>query len=302
MKPKQSYFIALSFLIFFNQSDKSYGQNYLNVLNLNYSQASPSTDSASSSSFGSANLFIPIVYNKVKGHAITFGVNANSFRIYNDLQDDYNFYNLTLPIGLHYNFNSKWTGDFTVLNRLNSNFDPIKTSDYQFGLISTLSVRKNDDLAYKFGFYFNTELSGPLVVPFFGVNWQINEKAQLFGTLPRDATFHYRLNQKFAWGASFSGQVATYKLHSPTKETYVQRAKNEVGLFADFYLTDEIVFQIQGGYLIGTVYKEFYQGDQADWALSLVRFGDDRKELNRVKSDGVFGKISLMYRIDLTKL
>jgi len=293
----------INFIIIFLLSfQTSFAQDYLDLFNLNYSVNTPSSDSGINNTFQSANIFLPIVFNKEKGNAITIGANANSFNLQDTYGKDYDFYNLTVPVGLHYNFNKKLVGDFTILNRINSDFERDADKDYQIGLISTFSIKKSDSLSYKIGFYYNGELSGPLIVPFFGVNWKINDKLQVFGTLPRDATLLYRHNNRFGFGASFEGQIATYQLHNKTSKTYMQRAKNELGLFSDIYLTKSVVLQAKAGYLLGTVYKEYSDSDKIDWALSLFRFGDDRKELNKLNADGVFGKLSLIYRFDLSNL
>jgi len=293
--------IVLCLLIVIGQ--KSFAQDYLDIVNLNYSLNTPASDSGINNSFASANIFLPIVFDKEKGNAFTIGANANSFKIDNKYGKSYDFYNLTIPVGLHYNFNSKLVGDFTILNRINSDFESQPMSDYQLGLISIFSIKKNDSLSYKFGFYYNNAISGPLVVPFFGVNWKVNEKLQVFGTLPRDATVLYRHSARLGFGASFVGQIATYQLHNENSpNTYMQRAKNELGIFTDVYLTKSIVLQAKAGYLLGTVYKEFDEDAKIDWALSLFRFGDDRRELNKLNADGAFAKLSLIYRFDLSQL
>ena len=117
---------------------------------------------------------------------------------------------------------------------------------------------------------------------------------------PIAANAFYRYNQRWAMGASFRGQVASYTLNKGA--TYVQRSKNELGAWLALYLTPTIVLEAKAGYLIGTNYKEYRTEDKIDWALSLIRFGDERKALNTVNGDGVFGKISLLYRFDLNEL
>lgn len=277
-------------------------QDFLDIVDLNYCRTAPAKASNAANTFQSANLFVPIVFNKERGNAITFGANANSFHVERPEKKDLEFYNLTLPVGIHYIFSEKRTLDFTVLNRLNSDFSSDVWNDYQFGFISNLSIKKHDSLTYKVGLYYNAELSGPLFVPLFGVNWKVNDKLQVYGSLPRDATVQYRVNKRIGFGASFRGEIASYKLHNEDRDTYVQRARNEIGLFADVYLTNSVVFQLKGGYLLGTQYKEYEMDDKIDWALSLFRFGDNRNELSTIKSDGAFAKASLIYRFDLSNL
>jgi len=299
---KQQLSISYCFAVFFllRLSVPAHAQDFIDIVKFNTAQTIPLQDTSAPSTFATASIFIPLVYNKEKGNAITVGINTNHFHINAAEGKDYRFHNLTLPVGWHWNASEKWIVDITLLNRWNGDFAPLRSKDYQLGILSSFGYKKSETFTLKFGLYANRELSGPLLVPLVGVNWKINDKWQVYGMLPIEANAFYRASTHWAFGASFRGQVATYALNSGTN--YVQRGKNELGLFGAFYLTPTLVLEAKAGYLIGSNYKEYLSGDEVDWALSLVRFGDDRVPLNTENGDGFFGKISFLYRFDLNEL
>lgn len=279
-------------------SNTASAQDYLDIADFNYTFASPASDTGAATAYGSANILVPILLKN--NDAITIGANANVFEVNTPESNGYRFYNLTLPVGIHKNLSDNLSVDVTTLNRINSDFSPYKSSHYQFGVLTVFKKKRDENFSYKFGFYYNGEKSGPLFTPLLGVDWKVNDKLQVFGVLPRDATLFYRASDRLAYGASFRGQIASYDISTPEEDAYIQRTKNELGLFADFYLTDRIVLQGKGGYLVGTQFKEYNHDQQVDWALGPVRFGDDRNLNRAVSGDGAFVKISLIYRYDLS--
>ncbi|NQY68680.1 MAG: hypothetical protein HRT72_13280 [Flavobacteriales bacterium] len=245
------------------------------------------------------NLKIPILFKN--GDAVIVGANYNSFCV-DSADTRFHFYNVTLPVGLHKIFSDKLTADFITLNRFNTDFTNVDKGHFQYGLISTFSLKKSETFKYKFGLYYNYEKFGLFLVPLIGMDWKVNKKLQILGVLPREVTVLFKAHKKLTLGALFNGQITSYAMSTENGGGYVQRSKNDLGVFVDVYLTKSMVIQVGGGYLIGTNYKTYAKGDKMDWAMSFMKFGDDRKVIDKISGDGAYFKVKLLYRFDLTNV
>ena len=76
--------------------------------------------------------------------------------------------------------------------------------EYQFGGYAIANYKKNARLTYKMGVYINGDFFGLFVIPLLGIDWQINEKDNLFGVLPASLNYEHKLNNHFYTGAVFA--------------------------------------------------------------------------------------------------
>jgi len=157
------------------------------------------------------------------------------------------YYGLVLPVTLIKSIpNSKWSLLTTAILRMNDAYIN-SHSEWQFGgaILATKQVKK--DLVYKLGVYLNSDFFGLFVVPLLGIDWQINERTNLFGVLPASLTLEYKLDSKFYTGAVFRTFTNSYYDVGPN---YMRIDENELGLFLDFYPAKKILLNAEVGHSI----------------------------------------------------
>lgn len=217
-----------------------------------------------------------------------------------DAFSEYRARNMTLSLGANINLKEGRPLTVATFHRMNSDQFTIDGSAYQFAVVALYTYQKKENAEFRLGFYTNTEFMGPLVTPLFGIDWKISPKVRFYGVLPATGTLSFQQNDNWYIGADFLGVFQTYR-QPMDGDFYLQRAVNLLSFFSDYYLTDNIVFNAKIGFLLGSGYKLFEEGDQVDWALNLVKFGDDRTELDRIKTDGLVAKAGLVFRFNLEK-
>lgn len=215
-----------------------------------------------------------------------------------DAFSDYKARNMTLSLGANVNLGEGRPLTVATFHRMNSDQFTIDGSAYQFALVALYTYKKTENAEFRLGFYTNTEFMGQLVTPLFGIDWKISPRVRFYGVLPATGTISFQQNDNWFIGGDFLGVFQTYR-QPGDGDFYLQRAVNFMSLFSDYYLTDNIVFNVKVGLLVGSGYKLFEEGDKIDWALNLVKFGDDRTELDRIKTDGIVAKAGLVFRFNI---
>src|SRR5438105_683155 len=92
---------------------------------------------------------------------------------------------------------------FSFCKILPQNYETIGNKDLQMGGIAIMKFKKNDNLNYKFGLYYNSELFGPFFVPMIGIYYlSPNKKLETNIMLPLQADVNYKLNSFINVGAN----------------------------------------------------------------------------------------------------
>jgi len=138
-----------------------------------------------------------------------------------------------------------WLG--LTLNQINAGPENVSLKYYQPGFYTLFTIEKSKTMKYKLGALYKYEFSGPFIIPLFGVDWQVNDKLQIFGTLPISANVLYKPGEKLGYGLSFKGSIATYGLESGGVDTYIQENNNEIHALVDYYVAKRIVIQAKVG-------------------------------------------------------
>lgn len=238
---------------------------------------------------------IPILLSS--GDAILTGFAMEGAGV-EDVFSDYKARNMTLSLGANVSLSEGRPLTVATFHRMNSDQFTVDGSAYQFALVALYTYQKKENAEFRLGFYTNTEFMGQLVTPLFGIDWKISPKVRFYGVLPATGTLSFQQNDNWFIGADFLGVFQTYR-QPGDGDFYLQRAVNFLSFFSDYYLTKNIVFNAKVGFLVGSGYKLFEEGDKIDWALNLVKFGDDRTELDRIKTDGLVVKAGLVFRFNL---
>jgi len=263
---------------------KIFSQPYIDPLDVRYMNAS---HNASKSATPFTHLYIgsdlPIKL-KNKGFLV-FSPSYESWNIDSASGKNYlpEVNSVALPVSIIIPLNSgKWSVTATVMPRINSEGLKI-TNSFQLGGAFLANYKMKDQVKLKFGLYVNNEFFGIFVMPLVGIEWQINERDNIFGVLPGRLTYEHRLNKIFYTGVTFRAITNSYRLD---QENYLRIDDNQISAYIDFYVTKHMVFSGEGGYGIlrklrsGTGYNKNYLIDY-NWG------------------DGIYFKMCASYRIRL---
>ena len=122
--------------------------------------------------------------------------------------------------------------------KISSNFKKLGKSDYQVGGIALFKYTKNENLNYKFGLYYNSELFGPFFVPMVGLYYlSPNKKTEVNLMLPLQANFDYKLIPFIHIGANYNGLIRSYHLVDVAPQnynSYLGKSSNELSAYLKF--------------------------------------------------------------------
>ncbi len=147
---------------------------------------------------------------------------------------------------------AKWSAMAAFIPRWNGEPEVQFSKGFQAGGALLMTYHKNAGLSYKFGLYYNREFWGNFFIPLLGIDWTINKKQKLFGILPGYLIYENRLSKTISWGGNFRTFTSSYRLKSNTSSSvnFTRIDDNQLGAYADFYLTRKIVLSTETGYSI----------------------------------------------------
>ena len=205
----------------------------------------------------------------------------------------------TLKLGLNNKFNEKLSGTLVLLPKIASDYKSIGINDFQIGAIGILKLKKHDNLNYKVGLYYNSELFGPFFVPMLGFYYlSPNKKFEANIMLPLQGDISYKMVPFLSIGCNYNGLIRTYHLNEDNG-AYVSKFSNELYAYLKFDVTKKMCFQTKVGQSIGRKYKVYAENDKVDFGLPLAMIGGHRKQLNTNFSDGLIFQFAFFYRFSL---
>ena len=284
-------FILIAFVI------PGFTQNFVDLVNINYS-ISPSTgDTNAQVEKMGVHIQLPIVLDNKDVIITGFGGAVTEIRnFHEDNAYSQDLHNLVFLLGYKKIINEKvsWMG--LVLNQINAGPENVSLKYYQPGFYTVFTIAKSENMKFKIGALYKYEFSGPFIIPLFGVDWQVNDKLQIFGTLPISANVIYKPGDKLAYGFSFKGSIASYGLENGGVDTYIQENNNELHALIDYYVTKNIVLQGKVGYYADNKFRRYLPEDKVTASMGPVIIGDNRTPVSQAYGSGLAYKISLIYR------
>lgn len=299
------YILIFKFII---STGYIFSQNYVDILKVTGSTTSNNTfdTSASKTTINEvlADLTVPIKINE-KASVIT-GIIYESIqtKLFSD-DNVKSFGSTTLKLGINKVLTEKWSGTLVALPKIASDYKAISSKDFQLGAIGIMKYKKRDNLNFKLGLYYNTELFGPFFVPILGLYYlSPNKKFETNIMLPLQADANYKLFSFMTVGCNFNGQVRTYHLSDVTSSnhnSYVARSTNELFAYLKFNVTKNISLQTKVGQSFGRKYRVYNDNDKVYYGAPLLFVGEHRKQINTDFSNGMIFQVVLSYRINLDK-
>jgi len=272
-----------------------YAQPYVDIAKFNYSYSPQSglgeKKNPAKSQFFSAGLTIPI---ELKKDGDAFIINPFFDYIRGKVSErNFNVISQGFLIGfLKKDFLRNWNLLSGFILRHNKEPNEKVDDAWQYGGIILTTWKKNQFASFKFGVYYNKEFFGNYFMPLVGIDWRINTMNNLFGVLPGSMVFEHKVSRKFYVGSSFRALTNSYRLQTIdpcfsgdcSAKKYLRVDDNQLGIFADTYLSKKIVLTAETGYSI----------------LRKYRFGLKGQNIhlrNDYKNDNFYCRASIAYRL-----
>jgi hypothetical protein len=284
----------------------AFSQNYVDLLKVSASTTPNNTFDSSDVKTRINDLLVdltvPVKINE--GFSVLTGV------IYEDLQTKLfadgivkNFGSTTVKLGFNKQLTEKWSTTVIALPKIASDYNSFNQKDFQVGGIALFKYKKRDNLNFKTGLYYNSELFGPLFVPMLGLYYQSpNKKLEVNIMLPLQADVNYQVLPFMNVGCNFNGQIRSYHLNhisDANPNTYVTKSTNELFAYVKFNVTKSICLQTKLGQSFGRSYKVYDEADKVSFGLPATFIGDKRQQLNSNFSNGMIFQVTFLYRLNL---
>lgn len=289
---KQSLIICFCCFLTARHAD---AQPFIDIARVNYSYTPQNGFNKKkeplSSHIYSINATLPIELKK-DGDAIVI----NPFFDHNQGSIDHRSFNVVsqgLALGfLKKTANKKWSLFTNFILRRNKQTGKQVNDCWQYGGIAMTTWNKRPGLSIRVGgVYYNRESFGNFFIPLAGIDWKIDSRNNLFGVLPGNLTFEHRINKSFYWGSVFRAMTNSYRMETIdpcfggdcSGKNYLRIDDNQLGLFADTYLTSNIVITAEAGYTIFRRYRFGFRGNSSHHYSDL-------------KSDNFYFRLQLAFR------
>lgn len=289
-------------------SSSIYSQNYIDLLKISagttpYNQFDRSPAKTKINDF-SADLTLPI--------RITEKTSVITGIIYETIQTQLfdhgiagTFGSTTIKLGINKHLNDKWSATALALPKIASDYKSFSEKDFQLGGIAIFKYKKRENLNYKVGLYYNSEMFGPFFVPMLGMYYlSPNKKLEANLMLPLQADINYKIIPLINVGVNFNGQIRSYHLNHITdanQSTYVAKSTNELYGYLKFNFTPGFSLQTKVGQSFGRSYKVYDEKDKVTFGLPATFIGPKREQLNSNFSNGLLFQATLLYRLSLDK-
>ena len=278
-------------------------QPYVDILNIKYQHFGEESYTGTSpnklgGSISEATVLLPL---EQKDSSVIFaGFDYSRLNFISTKEKELNaqLYSMSLQVGYDYKWkNGKWRTMAMVIPKMNSDKNKSGSDDFQAGGVLLFNYKKNENLHYHFGLYYNREFFGDYFTPLLGIEWKINDKTNLFGDLPSNLNIEYKINTSFYTGAGIMTNISSYRIHSSSQIGYVREGDafwghDQVKLFLNWYMTPHLVLFAE----VGETFNRTF-----------VLFDDENNEINDPTStfgkskDGMFITGGLAYRYRLEK-
>ncbi len=231
-------------------------QPFFDLFSLHNQWSKPSYNSANDSADINSSVFETALSLPIKIKKDVFAVSPSyslaSFKP--EYAERINFQSMLLSMAFVKQWkNEKLKTSFVIIGR--SNNDPkikMTKESIQLGGAIVHSIKKTEKLKFKFGVYYNSEFFGPFVLPLAGIDWNINERLNLFGLLPGSMNLEYLLSKKVHLGFAFRSITNSYRQAS---NTFIRINDNHLKLLVDFYILKKHVVTLETGHSVLRKYK-----------------------------------------------
>ncbi len=232
----------------------------------------------------------------------------NTYQVKSELNNDValndiKLQGLILQTGIVQRIDSTRAFQLLFVPRFMNNFHRHGSAAWQFGAIGLFEKRYSSKLRLRYGFMYNQELSGPLLVPLVDVEWSISSKWSISGLFPIYGKINYHVSERFTAGISHFGLITSYALTDPEfSGSYIERTSIDLSLFGRWRLAGNVFIEGRLGYSLDRQYAQYASDDKLDLRLSILEFGDHRRpQKNAVIGNAPFAEFRLSYNLPIDR-
>lgn len=183
-------------------------------------------------------------------------------------------FSTALPVTYMQYFNdSVWFISTTIIPRYSGVTTQYRSNGWQLGGAVVAAWRVSRQLKFRLGLYYNREFFSDFFIPLAGLDWKVNDRLMVFGTLPNSLKVEYRLKKKWYAGTFFKSFTNSFRdVHG---EGYYKLSDNHLGLFSDYYFTPHLVWGVEAGHTLlrHTVGRNVEQRMESKYNTLFVKTG-----------------------------
>ncbi len=194
------------------------------------------------------NAFVPVV--RPGGNTLILRATAEQLNLSND-QGFLRLRSLTMPLGVQWKTqHPKWKHTTLLIPKIAGQGNLAFHERAQFGVYWLSQYTFSDSIRLKMGLYVNKEFFGIMYVPLLGLDWKINHRWSLYGTLPNSLRCSFVIKPN-AWhtGIGFKSMVRSFR--SDRADKYVRYNEIQLKYFVECVILKNWVVYGELGYFLG---------------------------------------------------
>ncbi len=289
----------LSILCYVIIVPNTFAQNYIDLFELEsfYSNRvlENSDDQIKLNSYN-INAIVPLFNGNTS--SIALSLNYDNLETENESDKYFKVFSFATNLVFSKSHNEFLTVRYILMPKLLGNPSKTNTKVTQLGFAALANKLLNETANISYGFLYNNQLFGPFIVPLIGYYTKVND-IEVNILLPQNMDVNYKVNPNIFIGLKFNGKMNSYALESNAfglnQNTYLSANENQLGTYLD-YNYKNFHFSIFGGYSFMSSYKIYSDLDRTNLSLFMLKFGDNRYQLNDDLKNGFVIKSSVYYR------
>ena len=289
----------LSILCYVIIVPNTFAQNYIDLFELEsfYSNRvlENSDDQIKLNSYN-INAIVPLFNGNTS--SIALSLNYDNLETENESDKYFKVFSFATNLVFSKSHNEFLTVRYILMPKLLGNPSKTNTKVTQLGFAALANKLLNETANISYGFLYNNQLFGPFIVPLIGYYTKVND-IEVNILLPQNMDVNYKVNPNIFIGLKFNGKMNSYALESNVfglnQNTYLSANENQLGTYLD-YNYKNFHFSIFGGYSFMSSYKIYSDLDRTNLSLFMLKFGDNRYQLNNDLKNGFVIKSSVYYR------
>lgn len=252
---------------------------------------------------GLLNLKAPVVLSKsyVWFNDLTYQVSyLGNYSDSVQLPDPVGLHGLILQTGMIREIDKSRSVFLLAMPRLMTDLENTSLQHFQLGGIGMFEKKYSDKLTMRYGFMYNQELFGPMLVPLVYLDWQIGQRWSINGLLPISAKINFQINERLIAGFSHFGLITSYQLGDPVfGGGYMERKSIDLTIFGRYRLYRNFHLEARAGYALGRSYTQFAEGDKMKLRVTILSIDDNRVAKNVEDIPGPIADIRLVYNFPI---
>lgn len=247
-----------------------------------------------------AHLIFPL-YSKLKDGKLDFfltGISYTGLFVSGNTTDlgASAFHSFSIPLTYQKSFSDRYSLSVSFIPTLSSDMKDVSGEDMIYTGAAAFKVKVSEKFSYSVGVVYSKQFFGSLLLPLVGIDWQINNRLNLSGSLPISQRLKYNLSAKNAVGINNNLGIGggTYRLTEQRNAPYFQTQQSKISLFYNYMPVRNFSIDFNAGY--NYVQKlGLYDKDQK---VGLAPFDslDERIPLAELNNTGISVGVGINYR------